>query len=578
MTIHKEFLEIQKKIVSLFILDCFFSQISLAQTEIEQETDEKQAEFKEAAAEILGETSAMIPSLASPENRLSYTIRIAGMVWELDETQARAMFSYAVEELKREITQIDAMLNRMTNQPETEWTNAESFSDVRNKSNRIFQTRSTLVNSIANHDAEWASRVLGETAALVTNPEFAKRFEQSDTSLKTMIAGKVARQDVNKALELGRERLSKGVSYDVTTLLQQIYNKDEAKGIAFGKEVVDKVKSAKGSVSSWVLIGLLRQGSSNLQAVAKDASGNRKPLFDELTMRDLAGILADSIINSSSRRTSNQAMNLIEQYAPQKAALVKQAVEARANQNNSRRNTTNNSSRNNRSQSSSWQKINEARSNAQKEITESLKGLQDENASDEEKIKLINETRAKILAVNNNSFRVSNLISLSRQAQKAGQDELAGVLLSDAERLVNLQPKERRDFTENRNLATAYASVNADKSFAILENMIYRLNDVIEGFIKVNEFSGNSRMVENGEMIMSGSSRQFTNYVSINGNNLQELAEADLKRLKNLGDKFARPEFRIEIRLRIAQNLLNPSNVQTNQNFRMRNFNRINSN
>ncbi len=568
----------QKKIVSLFILVCFFSQISLAQTEIEQETDEKQAEFKEAAAEILGETSAMIPSLASPENRLSYTIRIAGMVWELDETQARAMFSYAVEELKREITQIDAMLNRMTNQPETEWTNAESFSDVRNKSNRIFQTRSTLVNSIANHDAEWASRVLGETAALVTNPEFAKRFEQSDTSLKTMIAGKVARQDVNKALELGRERLSKGVSYDVTTLLQQIYNKDEAKGIAFGKEVVDKVKSAKGSVSSWVLIGLLRQGSSNLQAVAKDASGNRKPLFDELTMRDLAGILADSIINSSSRRTSNQAMNLIEQYAPQKAALVKQAVEARANQNNSRRNTTNNSSRNNRSQSSSWQKINEARSNAQKEITESLKGLQDENASDEEKIKLINETRAKILAVNNNSFRVSNLISLSRQAQKAGQDELAGVLLSDAERLVNLQPKERRDFTENRNLATAYASVNADKSFAILENMIYRLNDVIEGFIKVNEFSGNSRMVENGEMIMSGSSRQFTNYVSINGNNLQELAEADLKRLKNLGDKFARPEFRIEIRLRIAQNLLNPSNVQTNQNFRMRNFNRINSN
>lgn len=568
----------QKKIVSLFILVCFFSQISLAQTEIEQETDEKQAEFKEAAAEILGETSAMIPSLASPENRLSYTIRIAGMVWELDETQARAMFSYAVEELKREITQIDAMLNRMTNQPETEWTNAESFSDVRNKSNRIFQTRSTLVNSIANHDAEWASRVLGETAAIVTNPEFAKRFEQSDASLRTMIAGKVARQDVNKALELGRERLSKGVSYDVTTLLQQIYNKDEAKGIAFGKEVVDKVKSAKGSVSSWVLIGLLRQGSSNLQAVAKDASGNRKPLFDELTMRDLAGILADSIINSSSRRTSNQAMNLIEQYAPQKAALVKQAVEARANQNNSRRNTTNNSSRNNRSQSSSWQKINEARSNAQKEITESLKGLQDENASDEEKIKLINETRAKILAVNNNSFRVSNLISLSRQAQKAGQDELAGVLLSDAERLVNLQPKERRDFTENRNLATAYASVNADKSFAILENMIYRLNDVIEGFIKVNEFSGNSRMVENGEMIMSGSSRQFTNYVSINGNNLQELAEADLKRLKNLGDKFARPEFRIEIRLRIAQNLLNPSNVQTNQNFRMRNFNRINSN
>jgi hypothetical protein len=569
-----------KKIFSLLILVCFFSQLSFAQTETEQETEDRQAEFKEAAAEILGETSGMIPSLASPENRLSYTIRIAGMVWSLDETQARGMFAFAVEELKREITQIDGALNRMTNQPEIEWTNAGSFSDVRNKSNRVFQMRSTLINAVANHDAEWASRILGETSAIVTNPEFAKRFEQSDTGLKTAIAGKVARQDVNKALELGRERLSKGVSYDVTSLLQQIYNKDEAKGIAFGKEVVDKVKSSKDSISSWILLSILRQGSSNLQTVAKDKSGNRKPLFDDLTMRDLAGILADSMINSPSRRTSNQAMQYIEQYAPSKAALVKRAAEARANQNNSRRNaTTGNGNGNNRSQSnSSWQKINEARSNAQKEITDSLKGLQDENVSDEDKIKLINETRSKILAVNNNNFRSTNLISLSRQASQAGQDELAGVLLSDAERFINLQPKERNDFTENRNLATAYTSVDPDKSFAILENMIFRLNDVIDGFIKVNEFSGNSRMVENGEMIMSGASRQFTTYLFINGNSLQDLAEADLKRLKNLGDKFTRPEFRVETRLMIAQNLLNPASVQENQNFRMRNFTRTGQN
>jgi hypothetical protein len=127
-------------------------------------------------------------------------------------------------------------------------------------------------------------------------------------------------------------------------------------------------------------------------------------------------------------------------------------------------------------------------------------------------------------------------------------------------------------------LANAYAAVNAEKSFAILENMIYRLNDVIEGFVKVNEFSGNSRMVENGEMIMSRASQQFTGFLFISGSNLQHLAEADLARLKNLGDKFARPEFRVEIRLLIAQTLLNPAAVQQNQNRRLRNFNRVISN
>ena len=568
----------QKKIGLLLILVCFLFQISFAQNVSEAETEDKQAEFKEAAAEILGETSAMIPTLASPENRLGYTIKIAGLVWKLDETQARGMFQYAVDELKRQISEADVMLNRMTNQPETEWANAGSFADTRNASNRIFQTRTLLVNSIAAFDAEWASRILSETAALATNPELAKRFEQSDTSLKTAIAAKVAQQDVNKALELGRERLSKGVSYDVTSLLQQIYNKDEAKGIAFGKEVISKVKSSKNSTSSWILIGLLRQGSSNLQIVSKDTSGNRKPLFDELTMKDLAEILADSFINSPSRRNSSQAMTYIEKYAPQKAALVNKAMEAQTNQNNSRRNTTTGAGRNNQSQTSSWQKLNEARSNAQKEILESFEGLKAENLTDDDRIKIINETRSKILAVNNDNFRSANLISLARQAQQAGQNELAETILGDAERFINLQPKDRREFNENRNLANAYTSVNPDKSFAILENMIFRLNDVIEGFIKVGEFSGNGRMVENGEMVMSGASRQFTSFLTIGGNGLQELAEADLKRLKNLGDKFARPEFRVETRLTIAQSLLNPSAVveQQEQNFRRMRMGRMN--
>ncbi len=566
----------------LLILTCLCSQILFAQTvsetatEDKQAAEDKQAEFREAAAEILSETSAMIPSLASPENRLGYTIKIADLIWTLDETQSRAMFQYATDELKREIVQTDAAMNRMTNQPELEWENAGSFGEIRNSSNRIFQTRSMLISTLANHDAEFASRVLTETGGIISNPELMKRFEQSDAGLKTMIAGKIAQQDAGKALEAGRERLSKGVSYDVTTLLQQIYNKDQTKGIAFGKEVVDKVKSTKNSASSAILLSLLRQGTSNSQTIAKDKSADKKPLFDDLTMRDLAGLLADSMIGGSSRRVSTQAMTYIEQYAPQKAALVQKAVAAQTNQNNSRRTAITGGRGNGigSSQTSSWQKINEARSNAQKEITKSFQGLQAQNLSNEDKIKLINETRAKIIAVNNNSFRTSNLIALSRQAKQAGQDELAAVLLADAERYVNLQPKERNDFMENRNLANAYTSVDAEKSFAILENMIFRLNDIIESFVKVGEFSGNSRMVENGEMIMSGASRQFTSYLAINGNNLQDLASADLKRLKNLGDKFSRPEFRIETRLTIAQMLLNPLFVQTNQNMRMQNFNR----
>jgi hypothetical protein len=559
-----------KKIFSLLILVCLLSAAALAQTAVETEPEDERAEFKEAAAEILGEASAMVPSLASAENRLNYTVRIADLVWDLDASQARAMFQYASDELKREISRVDAALNKMANQPESEWADIGSFSETRNASNRVFQLRTSLVSALANHDAEWASRLLSETAALATNPEFAKRFEQADPALKTTIAGKIAQQDVGKALEIGRERLSKGVSYDVTALLQQIYDKDRKKGIAFGKEVVDKLKASKDSASSWILLGLLRQGSSSLKTAAADKSGNRAPLFDDLTMRDLAGILADSIINSPSRRTSAQALGYIEQYAPQKAPLVKRALDARTGQTDTRRASRRGANGNFSSQSSSWRRANEARSNAQKEIMQPLEGLKAENLSDEERVKLIYEARARILAVADNSFRSANLISLAQRALSAEQDELAASLLSDAERFVNMQPKQRNDFNENRNLAAAYAAVDAEKSFAILENLIFRLNEVIDGFIKMNEFNGNSRAVESGEVVMSSASRQFTGFVSLGGASFQALAEADLERLKNLGDKFVRPEFRVETRLMIAQSLLNPQTVMENQRPRMR--------
>ncbi|MGI8544972.1 MAG: hypothetical protein ACR2MD_16045 [Aridibacter sp.] len=157
----------------------------------------------------------------------------------------------------------------------------------------------------------------------------------------------------------------------------------------------------------------------------------------------------------------------------------------------------------------------------------------------------------------NERWRFTNLVSLASTAKNIGEIKKAMEILGDAEDLINRDPKVKSEFSDNRNIANAYAGIDSEKSFQILELVAYRLNGVIDGYIKYMEYSDNQRMVENGELVINSNSRQFTNYLSLTPGASRSLAEKDFNRLKDLSDKFERPEVRIAIRLMIARALLN---------------------
>ena len=533
---------------------------------------ESSAEVKKQAAEMLRETSQMIANLKSPENRVVTTIRAADAFWEFDETQSRQMFQFAMAEIRQSLLQVDSEISRVSSFAETEWTNSVSLTDLRNQFNRTFAMRINLVNALSNHDAELATRFVRETGGMVTNPDLRQRFEQSDKNLLAMLEKKSAANDISKIIELGRESLSKGVSYEAIGTLQQIYRKDAEKGAAFGEEILSRLKSsALNSNSAWVLTNLIQQGSTSLKTPAENEA-RKKPLFSEQSLREMTRMLADQLISSSNRSVSlpPQTAGLLEKYAPEKLPAVRNALARRsANRNNSGGRVTNNR-QNADSLNSVIQKMNQARMESQREIGKSLEKLGDVNLGSEEKAQIIEDARKKILAVNNDLFRFSNLVWLANQASNFGENDIARTLLADAERFVNLQPKERADFSASRSLGSAYAEISPERSFAILENMIFRLNEVIDGYVKFGEFNGNGRIIENGELLLTRYSRQFTSYISLPGKTLEKLAETDFARVKNLADKFNRPEIRVEIRLQIAGALLN-GKQQMNSNVRIPN-------
>jgi hypothetical protein len=457
------------------------------------------------------------------------------------------MFNASAEDVKRLMAQVDAETNLKKNSSQTTWPRNNSAS-LRSKTGQVFSLRSTLVNSLVNHDPEWAMRFLQETGQIFTNEGLAKRVERENKRLETRIIRKIAEKDVTKAIELGREKLSKGVSSEVISLLSQIYSKDKEKGAAFAKDVLQKLKSSTlKNNNTWIVVRLFQNGLAATKS-------EENPLFSQSAMSELADILATEVTkqNSRYRSLSSEVMTGLEKYSANSAAHVKRTFEQRTSARNARSgNGSGNSSR------SSRQKIWENRSKFQRELAEGLNKLNDENLSSEEKQRIINEAKVKILSVDDNNYRFQSLVSLAIRTATAQEKDLAGEILDEAETYINQDLKDKTDFSNNRSLANAYALIDADKSFSILENMVYRLNSVINGYIKFMEFSGNSRVVENDELIMNSRSRQFTSYIRFSPQALKVLAESDYNRLKDLSDKFERPEIRVETRLLIAKALLN---------------------
>lgn len=542
----------------------------LVQTAVSQDVDAEDrdaaiAELESQAIELLRETSGMASMLAASENRVSFSLKTGDILWEYDQAEAERLFRSTMEDTRRYVAQVNAELNQLQGTPASNWANAQSSRDIRAKIRKASAMISNLVKILSKHDSEMAFQYLQETKQIINNQEFERRTRNTFRNLEATIARRLAEQDVTKSLEFARKKLFEGFSYQIANLLGTIYRKDAEKGAEFAKEILDKAKTSNlNNNSTWFLMRLLRQGSSSFER-SKQSKSDKPPMFGEQSLQELANLVSDQYLKNSngrrSRRVSKGNLDLIAKYAPQKAAQISQ----RQSQNNIRgsgvRVNENGQKDNFRA---AMQNISKAKREYQQDIRKSISGLNAEGVTPEQRREIIQQTRGKILAVNNSDFRFTNLVWLAIAAKNSGEIEYAQMLLSQAEGFVNRQPQDREDFRKNRRLADAYASVYPEKSFEILEDLIYRLNGVIESYIKYSQYQSNRTITENGELLLNSNTRQFTNYLAFSPNVYKTLAESDFNRTRNLADKFTRLELRVDARLKIAGGLLKASKQMQN--------------
>ena len=383
-----------------------------------------------------------------------------------------------------------------------------------------------------------------------------KQLEQTGNHVEAQILNLVAEQDVDKALEVGRKTLAKGFKYELINVLKKIYEKDAEKGIAFGEEMVRKLRGESIKPENLYYIGsMLATGVESLEQV-KGKSG-KKPLFSEQNLRELAEVLAQGFLRSENFESYETTAHLgnIEKFLPARAAQIKQKLAA-----NQRKNQVAVAEFETPPPPMPTRMSGETIVEKE-DLAENLQNLGTKEMPAEERQKVVGKARKMIAEIEDRSAKLMALSGLATQVVKLGDKDLAAEIMKEAEGLVNPQPKNYRDYMESWLLASGYAQVNTDKSFPILEEAILRLNETISAFVKVGEFIDvNGDMIDDGEVQVGSFGGQMTremlNSIGATDTTITSLAKADFTRTKSLAGNFDRMEVRILAKMLILRAVL----------------------
>ncbi|MEJ7848943.1 MAG: hypothetical protein WKF92_12740 [Pyrinomonadaceae bacterium] len=311
--------------------------------------------------------------------------------------------------------------------------------------------------------------------------------------------------------------------------------------------------------------------------------GGKKPVYSQQELRDLAEILAQGVLLSGSEDDDSgiQYIPAIEKYSPSRGAQIRAKFKGRSSSGDSFGNSSNSgitvmntagygssAGPNSNSNINPHQKEMEERLKDEESLKKGVESLASITLPKEERQKIIDEARKILMRTPGRDKKIMGLSLLAKQVTAAGDKELAGEIMKDAQSLINPQPKNYQDFLLTWMLAAGYAEADPEKAFPLLEDTIHRVNDTISAFVKVGEFIDVAgEMIQDGEVqvgIFGGSMvRGLTSGMDMADSTLINLARTDFAKTKNLTSRFERPEVRILAKMMILRAVLGEGKNKT---------------
>ncbi|MDQ4123589.1 MAG: hypothetical protein M3209_19295 [Acidobacteriota bacterium] len=577
--------------------------------------DELSPELKTKAVELLNAVARESQQFAFPENRVRAQTLAADLMWNEDEKAARAMFQNALVELQNLFAQLAEVGN-----VEDEMKSSEQ-AELYSKRYALSELRRDYVLTIAPHDPQMALSALQslksggnqttegydplseqglelQLAAAIAKKDPEKAYSLAKNQLKDGISYQLVeslkdlfKKDSELAAKLSRDILAKTKSVKIRTPSANTTNTTVMTNANSVTMSVETTRQTVTEIDFWQVSSFLSAVSELNRQAARDKEKKLVPALTDSEMKELVELLGNAFLaeKTPAPYALTTAMRDIARYSPAlaqriRAKLGAEAVRQLENQAESSSYYTEKEGKNadellaeaekssaemrdSRLADAVWKAIEEQDPEKAQTIASKIKDRksysyifeQVETALPLAKARKgdLQEVRKILATLSTNAERVSTITELATTLAAKNENETAKKVLEEALQLLPGRLKNQESLTSSLQVAYAYSLADPEQAFAMIENNIAQMNEIINAGVTLDEFYDYGS-VENGELLFSAMNRQGLMHVQRATDLMKNLAKADFARAANLAEKFVRPEIRLFVRLKLAQSLLDP--------------------
>lgn len=554
---------------------------------------EKKQQLERKAYVLVEEIANGALGLKLPENRLYILAASADLLWEHDEPRARNLFWDALNTLTLIITPAGNDVGEKGSKP-----SAKEKERAQSQYFLVFALRQELLRRVARRDPQLALDMLRSSRQAPREPTNSSFYVLDDRELEQQIATEAAARDPKRALQLARESLAKGLSFQLLELLFRLNQKDAELGTKFAGDIIDKLQARNlatdlhGGRIAVSLLNFSRPPTFVPERIPHSAQ------FRQLTLaQEQRRALVEMITNAALSGPANgnllfdldQIMPEIQQFTPERVAPVQRKLagfkqtlnnEQRLSQeyNSLFRNGTPEEMLKLASRAPEgdrqWMQQQAVVMAVMRKRADSLREFLSTEIEDEgrrtsllDKLdgELIDdavnkgdaeELRKLLPQVRRKEERARAMAEIAVVMEKNGSHDEALKLLDEAQTMIKTDLASETQTNALLALMAAYALVEPARAFGIVERVVDRANDDIAKLLLLDKIA-RSGTVKKGEIRFQNSGVMPVDFAVFKyGKSVAALANADFDRTKAAADRFDRNELKLMARLMLAQALL----------------------
>src|SRR3954453_6393232 len=290
----------------------------------DKEAEEGQ-ELEKKTFALVNEIASAAWSLKLPENRVFILASAADLLWPSDEKRARTLYWDALNSINA-VVPVTAAPGDTPSKAEREKILQSYF--------EIFRLRQKLLLQVSLRDSQLALDMLRATR-LVPPRELRPELRfPDDGQLEQQISSEVAAHDPAQALQLARQSLAKGLTFELMNLLNRLNQRDSEKAVQFAGEIVTKLQTTNVATdfrASMIAMQLLRESRNRSAVLSASRSAKVLNLSDD-QKRQLIEILTSAALsvsaNSNLLAEISDMMPEIDQVLPDRRAAIERRVAA----------------------------------------------------------------------------------------------------------------------------------------------------------------------------------------------------------------------------------------------------------